>query len=89
MRYLALSSLVLLAGCATQEPLSVATPKEVLIPVPVACDIQVARPHYMLDNKEVLDLSLLAKCAACLSEIEQREAYEKQLEAAIKACKGD
>lgn len=86
MNLIALLPVMGLVGCATCEPTKVYVPKEVMVPVPVACKNPVQKPEYLLNDPQVLSLPLYSKCAALLSEVEQREAYEKQLEAAFKAC---
>jgi hypothetical protein len=86
---ISLSPLLFLAGCAScPEQTTVYVPKEVMVPVPISCQApDVQRPEYLLNDKQIISLPLLSKCAATLSEVEQREAYEQQLEAALKACK--
>jgi hypothetical protein len=75
-----------LVGCATPQQTVVKVPKEVLVPIPVPCKGKADKPDYILDDPRVLNLPLLSKCAAMLGEVEQREAYEKELESILRSC---
>jgi hypothetical protein len=76
---------VLLYGCDT-PPIIKTIPIEVKVPVPVPCKISpVARPMMPVDELKKED-NLHTKTKSALAELELREAYEKQLEAAIKEC---
>lgn len=75
-----------LAGCAT-EPKTITRTVEVKIPVPVPCDApDVPRPAYALDAADPSQ-SIYVKGRAALVELEQRQAREVRLEAALEACR--
>lgn len=74
-----------LSGCAA-DPIVVRT-VQVKVPVPVPCDAPaIERPVYALETvDEGADVYELARAA--LAEIEQREAREIRLEAALNSCR--
>jgi hypothetical protein len=76
----AIMALVLLTGCATMT-------KTVEVPVPVPCIVpDVPRPAFAIDTIEP-DSDVFVVARAMWATIEQWEAYEIQLQAAIDACK--
>ncbi len=78
---------LLVAGCATQPPPQVIEkPVRVDVPVPVRCKIApVPRPAFAFDAA-LPTWGLYNKGRALLADREQRQAYEGQLEAAVRAC---
>lgn len=71
--------LLLLAGCACN-------PEVVTVQVPVPCKVPAVERPAMEFEQLPDDAGLDASVNALLIEREQREAYEVQLEAAVKAC---
>jgi len=85
MRVLLMGLAVLLAGCAGREP-EVRTVR-VEVPVQVPCKTQeVAVPPWAADGLKKSD-SLELKVRALLAERRQRIGYERQLVAAVGACR--
>lgn len=83
-RLTAVACLVLLAGCATQEP-GVRTVR-VEVPVLIPCNIQeVAPPSWTSTGLKKAD-SLEVKVRALLAEHHQRIGYERELSVAVNAC---
>lgn len=81
MKKLILLSL-LLSGCATVPPQSI----QVKVPVPVPCHAPtIPVPDWALDHLSK-NATLYDQVKAMIVEIEQRRAYEAELEAAVKAC---
>lgn len=77
--------LMTLAGCATREP-EVRTVR-VEVPVLVPCKTQeVAMPHWVASDLKKSD-SLELKVRALLAERRQRIGYERELVAAVGACR--
>lgn len=75
------ASALFLASCATVPQI-----QTVKVPVPVECREKVpTRPAMPTDGLDVAD-SLLAKVKALLAEIELRQGYEDQLQAALGNC---
>lgn len=86
LKKLTLINLLFLAGCVTNPPIIDVKDRIVEIPVPVPCKIRpVDEPTLPVDKLKKED-ALDTKLASALSEIERREAYEKELKAAIKEC---
>lgn len=85
MRLLLMWLVVLLAGCATQEP-EVRTVR-VEVPVLVPCKTQeVAVPPWAAASLKKAD-PLEVKVRALLAERRQRIGYERELVAAVGACR--
>jgi hypothetical protein len=84
MKYLALFSVLFLAGCATCKPDIVI--QKVEVPVSVPCVKQaVQKPSFPLQGTNPNeDIFVLTKRA--LAEIELRRGYEGELEAVIQGC---
>ena len=81
---MALAMALALTGCAT--PLPPAKPTEVRIPVPIPCRVPMPeRPSFAVDAL-ALDADIWDQMAALRADRLQRQAYESELEAAIKAC---
>lgn len=78
---------LLVAGCATQPPPQVIEkPVRVDVPVSVPCKITpVTRPVFAF-GAALPSWGLYDKGRALLADREQRQAYEGQLEAAVRAC---
>ncbi len=84
MKSIALVACLLLAGCNTKV---IREPVEVQVMVPVPClQAAVAKPSWILDNPDVAKKNVFDKMLAVLQELEQRRAYEAELEAAMQAC---
>ncbi|WP_277592995.1 hypothetical protein [Pseudomonas chlororaphis] len=85
MKLLLLGFMVLLAGCASREP-EVRTVR-VEVPVQVPCRTQeVAVPPWAAAGLKKAD-SLELKVRALLAERRQRIGYERELVAAVGACR--
>lgn len=86
MRWMYLAAVLpLLAACAAgPAPL---TPVPVEIPVAIPCNVAVARPAFAT-QEVAADADLFARARAVLAELEQRKAYEAELEAVTLACGG-
>ncbi len=85
MKWLLMGAVVLMAGCAAREP-EVRTVR-VEVPVQVPCRAPVAPvPAWATDSLKKTD-GLELKVRALLAERRQRLGYERQLEAAILACR--
>ncbi|KAA5841977.1 hypothetical protein F2A38_15710 [Pseudomonas chlororaphis] len=85
MKLLLLGFVVLLAGCAGREP-EVRTVR-VEVPVQVPCRTQeVAVPPWATAGLKKAD-SLELKVRALLAERRQRTGYERELVAAVDACR--
>ena len=81
MRLTALCAL-LLAGCASAPPKTV----EVRVPVSVPCKAPtVQAPDWAL-NHVAPGAGLFVQVQDLITELEQRRAYEAELEAAVKSC---
>lgn len=78
-----------LSGCAAPEPRVVKEPVEVKVPVMVRCLVpRVERPSWAFSDVKPDDPRFLIRGGrALMAEIEQRRAYELELEAAIDACR--
>lgn len=78
--------LSLLAGCATPEPIIVHKTVKVEVPIEVPCKITwPVKPQWPLDViPEGSDVYAIG--SAALAEIELRQGYEGELEAALKRC---
>ena len=73
----------LVGGCATNRP----ELRTVAVEVPVPCTVAMpARPDMPTERLEV-GAPLQAAAAAALAEIDRREAYERQLVAALEECR--
>ena len=84
-RLAALACLIILAGCATQEP-EVRTVR-VEVPVLVPCKTQdIAVPPWAAAGLQKAD-SLEVKVRALLAERRQRMGYERELVAAVSVCR--
>lgn len=84
MKIIALFAAVVLAGCASTEPIIRTEKVEVI--VPVRCKVTFPdKPRKHLSEVK-LDDSVLVKGNAALAELKEREGYEQKLEAALKAC---
>lgn len=74
--------IALMAGCASAPPRTV----EVRVPVSVPCKAPaVEAPDWSL-NHVAPGAGLFAQVQAMIAELEQRRAYEAELEAAARAC---
>lgn len=83
---LILASLILLTGCATQEQVRYETVR-VEVPIPVVCKTpDPEKPQYNFDKLKPED-TIHDKVKALLADRLLKEAYEKELEAALKSCK--
>lgn len=77
---------MLLVGCVTSPPVIDVKDRIVEIPIPVPCKIRpIDEPTLPVDRLKKED-PLDTKLASALAELERREAYEKELKAAIKEC---
>lgn len=75
---------LVLNGCA--QPQIVREPYEVKVPVAVPCKAPaIAQPPFAFDTVTPAD-DVYVKGRALLAERTQRQAYEAELQAAIKAC---
>jgi hypothetical protein len=82
-RALILAAAALAGGCATTRP----ELRTVAIEVPVPCTVAMpARPDMPTERLEVGG-PLQAAAAAAFAEIDRREAYERQLVAALEECR--
>lgn len=71
-----------LAGCAGMAP----TVQEVKVPVPVPCKVEAPlRPALAVDGLPV-GAGIWEQMKALRAERKQRQGYEAELEAAVKAC---
>ena len=74
---------LMLAGCATQPTPAVV---KVDVPVPVKCTITPPeKPDYAVDSLPI-GADIWDKMAALRADRITRQAYEKELEAAIQSC---
>lgn len=79
-RFIVVALVLLLAGCAAGAP------QRVNVPVPVECRVQTAaRPAMPLDALPA-EYSVDAWIAHAIAEVEVREAYERELVAALAVC---
>lgn len=85
MRLAAILLAGLLAGCAGKEVVQEVVEVKILVPVPCVKS-EVAKPNWLLDNPKIAEATYFDKGNTALQEIEQRRAYERELEAVIKAC---
>lgn len=85
---LCVAILCALAGCANPQTKVVYQPYEVKVPGPVVkCKVQVPeKPEFFLDAPGIERLTDFEKGQAMIGELEQRRAYEKELEAAVLEC---
>ncbi|WP_440864511.1 hypothetical protein [Symbiopectobacterium purcellii] len=86
MRRLILVGALVLVGCSkntTQDPVYV----ELKVPVPVPCKTaEVSKPAFAVDHLKI-GAPIDQQMRALRAERHQRIGYEKELEAAIYACK--
>lgn len=84
MRYAPL--LLLLAGCASAPQVEI--PKEVRVPVPVACIAPQDRPQRppLRSDAELLALDTYRRTWAVWSDRLARQAYEAELEVVVEQC---
>ncbi len=74
-----------LTACAT-NPATVSVPVEVRIPVPIPCESPTpSRPAFAVDALS-LGAGIWEQMSALRAERLQRQGYETELEAAVKAC---
>ncbi|MGD9662065.1 MAG: hypothetical protein AB7U63_12400 [Porticoccaceae bacterium] len=86
MKWLLWPWLIILAGCASTDPIVVRT-ERVEVPVQVPCRApDIERPKWAIDALPA-GAGVFARVKAMGVELEQRRAYEAHLEAAISACK--
>ncbi|WP_285961145.1 hypothetical protein [Pseudomonas tohonis] len=86
MRFAGLSVLVALSGCTSDEP-RVAGLVEVKMPVMVACTVTLpAVPAFVVDSL-ALDAPIDQQMKVLRAERLQRIGYERELLAALKACR--
>jgi hypothetical protein len=84
MILLGITSLVV-SACASTPP-SVVQPIEVRVPVPVPCKVPIpSRPAFAVDALS-LGAGIWEQMIALRAERLQRQGYEAELEAAVKAC---
>lgn len=69
-----------LAGCASGPP------KQVLVPVPVYCEVKLPKEPVWATASLAADADIFVKVRALLVERRQRISYEKLLRAAIAGC---
>lgn len=80
----ALLLMLFLAACSSQ---TVTRPHVVHVPVPVPCQAPVIT-HPVWPTDDLGEKSgMLAQTKAVLAELELRQAYEIQMEAALQACR--
>lgn len=84
-KFIGIAGLILLSACAGREPSAV--PMRVELPVLASCAVSVERPVFATGGVAG-DADLYVKARAVLSELEQRKAYEAELEAVMLACGG-
>ncbi|MBB4868053.1 putative lipoprotein YajG [Pseudomonas nitritireducens] len=83
MKWLLVTPVLLLAGCAATAP----KPVEVRIPVPVPCQVPaLGTPRFATADLRPAD-DLQTKVRALLAERQQHLAYETRLRAALEACR--
>ena len=76
-----------LASCATPDPVIKYETVEVKIPIPVECKTPVPpKPDYNFDKLRIED-TIYDKTKALLADRLLRDAYEKELKAALESCK--
>ena len=78
-----LGSLALLAGCAAGPEI----PREVRVPVPVACIDQPPPRPAMLSDAELLALDDYGLVLALARDRRIRQGYEAELEAVVEGCR--
>lgn len=84
IRLAVITAVALLAGCAASPPVPVV--QEVRIPVPVPCTVDVPeRPVWAVDALPI-GSGIWDQMRALRQERHQRQAYEIELEAAVRAC---
>lgn len=89
MKLIALAVVLLLVGCCP-KPLVLKEPVEVKVPVAVPCIRAMPEvPKWELEKPESKNGDIFAKGTALLIELEQRRAYELQLESVMKPCIGE
>lgn len=82
-KFLLILLVLALAGCASVKP---KPPQIVNVAVPVPCKIEpIEKPDMPTDKLKKTD-NIYTKVQAAFAEIDIREGYEGQLEAAIKGC---
>lgn len=80
MRLAAIATLAaLLAGCEHM-------PREVLVPVPVPCKVDMPKAPAWAAQNLTAGADIFDQVKALLAERRQRVAYQQQLEAAIAGC---
>lgn len=84
MKAVALVFALILASCASTEP--IIRTEKVEIAVPVRCKVSFPEKPRKHLNEVIPEDSVLVKGNAALAEIKEREGYEQKLEAALKAC---
>jgi len=78
-----LSALLILSGCAGMPPTGTT---EVHIPVSVPCHAPAVEKPAFAVAALTIGAAILDQVTALLAERRQRQAYEAELEAAVKAC---
>jgi hypothetical protein len=82
IRHFGRDSFVFLAGCAGMAP----KVQEVKVPVPVPCKVEAPlRPAFTVDGLPV-GSGIWEQMKALRAERKQRQGYEAELEAAVRAC---
>ena len=81
---IAISTVVLMTGCATDKEFIV---KEVKVPLPIPCNIIAPqKPAMPSDGLKKDEMDIYVWIKTLLAEIEIRKGYEIQLEVAVTAC---
>lgn len=81
-------ALVFLFLSACSQPVTVFKPVDVDIPVVVPCHVQaVAKPDFALEREVSHSSDVYAKTKAALIELDQRKAYESELESNCGTCR--
>ena len=81
--------LIFVSGCAEVPTKTVYVPKEVKVVVSTPClqkEQIPQKPKFALDDPAVMLQSSYKKMLAALAELEQRRAYEMELEAVLLGC---
>lgn len=82
-RLMYFAAVLILTGCAATPPTGTT---EVGIPVPVPCHAPVVEKPAFAVEALAIGAIILDQVKALLAERRQRQAYEAELEVAVKAC---
>lgn len=86
-KFFLLTLMVVIAGCATTEPVIRTVIQKVEVPIAVPCKAEIPiKPNFNFD-KLTIEQDIFDKTKSILADRKLHQGYEIELEAALKSCK--